>query len=683
MHVGIDLGTTFSAVAYYDEKAKKPVIIKNRYGNSVTPSVLCFKENEIISGEDAKELQAFGDENSVAFFKRDMGDANFSLNFHGKSYNAEDLSALFLQFLINDAEKSLGKKITDVVITVPAYFNNHQRVATMRAGERTGRKVLRIINEPTAAAIAYGLTGDDQEKKIMVYDLGGGTFDVTVAKINNNDIEVLGTDGDHQLGGKNWDDMLALHMAAKFLTDHDVDILEENDDYYELLLKAERVKRELTSKSTTNISISCKGQKASYEITLEDFNSITRDLMERTKMLCNNLLEEIGIPWEELDGVLLVGGSTRMRMVSEFVENMSGKAPITGINIDEAIALGAAIQAEMDSHGLRGGFTLGGKKISDATAHSLGMVSVSEDRKNFINRILIPKNTRIPSSATRPFKVFSRACRNGETDVYILQGESRNPLDCSILGKHVIHGINTGQAKEIILDIAYNYDLNGVVKVSAIQRSTGSKLGVRVDALPEDMSWLGQESDSVKAAKVEPITVMLAVDLSGSMSGTPLIEAQRAAKKMVENLDLSYVSVGLIVFADSTRLLFEPNQNIKTIYKGIEGMSIGMVGTANADHPFSKAYSELRKKEGKSFLVVLTDGQWSCQSKAIGAADTCKAQGIEITAIGFGGADEKFLRSIASSDEGALFTNLESLSQSFSNIAQAITEDAKGAMRII
>lgn len=690
MHVGIDLGTTFSSVAYFDKQTQKPIIINNKYNNPGTPSVLCFSGKDIIYGDDAKELQGVGEDNTIAFYKRNMGDPNFRVELAGKTYTAEDLSAIFLKKLISEAEENANIKIDSAVITVPAYFNDFQRNATIKAGEKAGLKVLRIINEPTAAAIAYGLNQGDTEKKILVYDLGGGTFDVTVVQIDSDSIKVLGTDGDHQLGGKDWDDALAVYIAQMFEDEFGIDLLGDNDDFYELLIKAEKAKKELTSRKEAKISVAKNGEKSSYTVTKELFGEITESLMERTCMMCEKVLDEIGISWNDINETLLVGGSTRMLMVHEYIEKMTGKPPMNGVNVDEAVALGAAIQAEIDIELtptkrklFLGGaekqskvFALGSKNITDVTAHSLGMVSVSDDRSKYVNSIIITKNTAVPSSNTKPFKLVTRYCKNNETEVYILQGESEEPLDCSILGKYILSGIDTGVGKETILDIEYQYDVNGVVNVSATQRETNKSLRVKKEEIDSDMSWLGLPPDSKVEEIIEEITVMLVIDVSGSMSGDPLSKAKEAAKKLARELDMRYSEVGVVAFSDDPcQLILEPSKNLKAVERAIDGMRI----IGGTDEPITQVYSWLRRNDDKRrFMVILTDGSWCGEEEAIRSSKRCKEEEIEIFAVGIGSANHAFLKKIATSDDMALMTNLSSLSQSFSGIAQAITEGKTG-----
>jgi len=713
--VGIDLGTTFSAVAYVDEGSGRPRIIKNKFGKNITPSVLCFHEDGILYGEEAKECQSQGDANAIAFFKRRMGDPHFQVTFYGKNYDAEALSAILLENLIKDAEKELSLKITDAVITVPAYFNNSQREATIRAGKRAGINVICIINEPTAAAFAYGLNRKDHDMTILVYDLGGGTFDVTLAKITADAITILGTDGDHELGGKNWDDAIARYLANCFLEEHNIDIFEQSVDYNELMVAVENGKKRLSSAESTKIPISCSGKSSVYEISRIQFAAITSHLMNQTQILTEGLIEEVNISpngpltWSGIDGVLLVGGSTRMPMVSDYVRKIAGKEPLTGVNVDEAVALGAAIRANIDLDGKTIHYlpsasssksTLaspeyclpGAKAIHDVVSHSLGIISANEDNTRFVNRIILKRNNPIPSTNTRPFSISTKKGGTHEVEVYVLQGESEKPLDCAILGKYVFSGIEYAGKTKSILDISYHYTMNGTVEVSAIQRETKNPLSLRVEEVPDDMSWVNLSPQEFEKArrKNESITVFFAIDLSGSMDGEPLREAKKAAHGFVQEMDLSCTDIGLIVFADTVRVILDPTRDIKAITRGINSWRISMVGYGNYAEPFTQCLNMLTRSNLQNllllrsgddhpvFVIVLTDGVWQHQRHAIEQARKCHNAAVQVIAIGFGSADKEFLRKISSTDESALFTNLNDLSSSLSKIAQAITEHEPG-----
>ncbi|QYZ78218.1 VWA domain-containing protein [Methanofollis formosanus] len=715
LRVGIDLGTTFSAVAYVDERSGRPRIIKNRYDNNITPSVLCFHDTGVICGEEAKDLQSDGDPDAIAFFKRRMGDPHFQVTYHGKTYDAEALSAILLEHLIKEAEDVISQKITDAVITVPAYFNNSQRKATIRAGKRAGVNVICIVNEPTAAVFAYGLNKQNHDMTILVYDLGGGTFDVTLAKVSADAITILGTDGDHELGGKNWDDAIARYLANCFLEEYNIDIFEEHVDYNELMVAIEKAKKRLSSAENTIISLSCSGKTSTYEISRAQFANITSHLMNQTRSLTEGLLEEANLShngpltWSGIDGVLLIGGSTRMPMVPEYIRKMMGREPLTGVNVDEAVALGAAIRANIDLDGkslmsLPSGTSMrctsgptsyglpGAKAIRDVISHSLGIIAANEDNTKFVNRIILKKNNPIPGTQTRPFSISTKKSGTHEVEVFMLQGESECPMDCSILGKYVFSGIEyTGKSKSV-LDISYHYTQNGTVEVSAVQRETGKPLALRIEEIPADMSWVNQSPKELALAqrKSEMTTVFFAIDLSGSMSGQPLAEAKKAAHNFVKEMDLSCTDIGLIVFADSVRVILEPTHDIKAITRGIDSWRMSMVGYGNSAEPFTQCLGTQTRSTMKNllllrsadehpvFVIVLTDGVWQCQRHAIVQANNCHKAGIQVIAIGFGSADKEFLRKISSTDESALFTNLNDLSSSLSKIAQAITEHEPG-----
>ncbi|MGN0805494.1 MAG: Hsp70 family protein, partial [Candidatus Coproplasma sp.] len=292
VNVGIDLGTTYSAVAVFSAQSGKVEILKNSLGKEVTPSVLCIENGRTLIGEEAKEEQKSGNVNTVAFYKSMMGNPDFSAYLDGNEYSAEDLSGIFLTELKRDVEQTNDVKITGAVITVPAYFNDKQREATIRAGQRAGLNVLKIINEPTAAIIAYGLTGG-KDKNVMVYDLGGGTFDVTIARVVGTSISVTATNGNHQLGGMNWDETLIQEVADQFYSEFGVDIKEHAEDYKELQVRCEEAKKRLSSVSKTLIQASCEGNSGKYEVTRELFDERTASLLNETFSLINKCFEEI------------------------------------------------------------------------------------------------------------------------------------------------------------------------------------------------------------------------------------------------------------------------------------------------------------------------------------------------------------------------------------------------------
>src|SRR3954468_815822 len=368
--VGIDLGTTNSVVAHRNAYGR-PEVIPNREGQNVTPSVVYFGTTPPALGQEAKGWARLGNEEIASFFKPHMGSPLYHLRFHGTDYDARDLSALVLRRLREDAEAKLGQVVDRAVITVPAYFADAQRKATIGAGNAAGLEVLRIINEPTAAALAYGLQKTGTTETVLIYDLGGGTFDVTVARITPDEIAVLSTAGDHDLGGKNWDDRIATFLSEKFAADTGVDPLDDPVALNEVLVRSEQAKWALSERTATRITLQLGTERRSYELTRDEFESMTFPLLDRTRTLTEEALAEAGLSWPQLTGVLLVGGSTRMPMVRSYVTRMSGAPPRAGVNVDEVVALGAAIRAAMEegqaTTDATPRFTLGGSRASAFT----------------------------------------------------------------------------------------------------------------------------------------------------------------------------------------------------------------------------------------------------------------------------------------------------------------------------
>lgn len=694
IRVGIDLGTTFSAVARIDPGTGKPVVIKNNFGAAITPSVLCFRQDgSVLFGEDAKNMQAVGDPNAVAFFKRSMGKDMFSVDILGKSYDATDLSAILLRELKEEAQRQTGETIEGAVITVPAYFTHKERSATIEAGRRAGLEVIAIINEPTAAAFAYGLTERAEEQTVLIYDLGGGTFDVTLARINRKEIRILGSDGNHELGGKDWDDCIARYLAGEFLESYGVDLTEDPEMVASLLVTAESVKKQLTSRDQVSVPIAYQGIRGTVEITEEIFESISQFLLGTTKDVTQRLLESVEMTWAQVDGVILVGGSTRMRMIRDYVTEMCGKPPLGGVNVDEAVALGAAIRANITEKGeavpalgglfgrRKGGGLLvqGAKAVSDVTAHSLGMISISPDGEEYINSVIIRKNTQIPAANTKPFHLRTRS-KGNELEVYVLQGEFRRPLDNTILHKYVISKIQRTDPPNSVIEVTYQYTADGVVQVSARQKETGKTLPVKVEPVPEDMSWTDlSPREHQGGGKAPAVDVVLAIDLSGSMCGDPTRKAIAAMQDFVDQMDEDTARIGIVAFADQVREVLPLTGDFGRVRQVISGLAEVDVGVCNEAQPFTAAYGMLRKRESDvRYIVVLTDGCWSNTSYAVDAAERCHRSEMEVMALGFGSADYDFLKKIASTDDFAALTDLSQLGSTFSKIAQAIGEGSAG-----
>jgi len=673
LSIGIDLGTTNSAIAYIDEHGK-PTIIPNDLDDSITPSVICFKEGKQLIGEEAKEMQALGIYPVAAYFKRQMGDELFIFHADGTDYTATELSTILLKKLKQDAETHLNQTITDVVITVPAYFRDHERKATIEAGKAAGLNVLQVINEPTAAAVAYGLNNTIAQQ-ILVYDLGGGTFDITLLELDKKQVKVKNSDGDHQLGGKDWDDRIIEYLATKFQEEYGLDPLEETESLADLLVQAEEAKKRLTSFEKTTISIIHEGKKGKYELERTIFEQITADLMERTMSMTMRVLEDMRLKPKQIDGVLLIGGSTRMSMVHKFIKNHFDKQPMIGINVDEAVALGAALIAGEQLN--RNKFALKGKtKTIDVTNHSLGMIAINQDQTAYINSIILPKNAEIPCQEMRPYQHCIRSKGENKLEIFMTQGESESPEDVAYLGCYVIQDIPYQKTGLAIIDISYYYDESGTVQVKA--KTQNNSLTIDVEKLPNDIPQRFMQTPEIQIDEPEHVTAYLAFDLSGSMSGKPLETAKKAALGFLNNSDLSHCSIGIIAFSDTVKTKLKASQNARKIKNAINDLTECETGVCNEEHPFDEINNLMKRLDGRQFGIVLADGVWSNQNKAIKQAKNCHANNIDTIAIGFGGADKQFLKAIASSDEDSFYTSMERLVETFSTIAQVITKTGDG-----
>lgn len=671
--IGIDLGTTFSVVAHIDADGA-PRALPNDAGKLLTPSVVDLRHDPPLVGWPAKEALAFGDESVCAFFKRDMGSPH-ALYMHGERvYTPVDLSALVLAYLRRCAEAALGQPVTDAVITVPAYFNNMQRQDTIAAGRQAGLNVLRIISEPTAAALAYGLRPQQERARALVYDLGGGTFDVSLVEIAPDELRVIATAGDHYLGGKDWDDRILQHLAASFERQYGFELAEA--DLSALAVQAEETKISLSALPSARVMVQAGGRSASYEITRAQFEAQTRDLMERTQLLVEQTLDDAGMTWADLAGVALVGGATRMPMVSDYVTRMAGKPPLAGVDPDLAVALGAAIQAGMDASDLQRGpaLLLGGRRTIDVISNSLGMIAENEDRSAYVNSIIIRKNQPIPCQQTRPYQLRVGRGHSGRLEVFMTQGETLDPQGCKYLGRYVFSGIPADVPGGLaVIDITYAYNISGVVEVTAVERSTQTPLALTVEPLPADVPERFAQPPADEPAR-EHLHLYLVFDLSGSMTGTPLAEARKAAHRLVDGLDLSTTSVGIVEFSDRVKTTMKAAQSAREIARGINGLSIGRTGLGTTAIPFDEVYNHLWNAPGLRCALVLTDGAWAHQKKAVERARRCHAADISVIAVGFGSAREDFLREISSSDQFSFFTNLDKLGEVFGTIAQELTE---------
>ncbi len=455
--IGIDLGTTNSAVAVLEGGEAK--IIPNPEGNRTTPSVVAFKNGEIQVGEVAKR-QAVTNLNTVASVKRYMGDASHKIDIEGKLYTPQEISAMTLQYLKGYAEEYLGESVTKAVITVPAYFNDAQRQATKDAGRIAGLEVERIVNEPTAAALAYGLDKVDHEEKILVFDLGGGTFDVSILELGDGVFDVLATAGDNHLGGDDFDNKIIDYLVAEFKSENGIDLSKDKMAMQRLKDAAEKAKKDLSGVSSTQISLPfiTAGEAGplhlEVSLTRAKFDQLTEDLVERTKTPVRQALKDAGLSQSDIDQVILVGGSTRIPAVVEAVRKETGKEPNKSVNPDEVVAMGAAIQ---------GGVISGDVKdivLLDVTPLSLGIETMGG-----VFTKLIDRNTTIPTSKSQ---VFSTAADNQPAvDVHVLQGERPMAQDNKTLGRFQLTDIPPAPRGVPQIEVTFDIDKNGIVNVRA------------------------------------------------------------------------------------------------------------------------------------------------------------------------------------------------------------------------
>jgi len=497
--VGIDLGTTNSAVAVLE--GGEPTIIANAEGGRTTPSVVAFsKGGEVLVGEIAKRQAVTNVDRTVRSVKRHIGTDWKSPEIDGKVYTAQEISARILQKLKRDAESYLGEDVTDAVITVPAYFDDHERQATKEAGEIAGLNVLRIINEPTAAALAYGLDKGKEDELILVFDLGGGTFDVSLLEVGKDPedgfstIQVRATSGDNQLGGDDWDERIVTHLLTTVKNTSGVDLSKDKIAMQRLRDAAEQAKKELSSSTSTNISLQYLSMSENGPIHLEEtmsraqFEQLTKDLLDRTKQPFHNVIKDAGISLSDIDHVVLVGGSTRMPAVSALVKELTGgKEPNKGVNPDEVVAVGASLQA---------GVLKGERKdvlLIDVTPLSLGI-----ETKGGLFTKLIERNTAIP---TKRSEVFSTAEDNQPSVlIQVFQGEREIAQHNKQLGTFELSGIAPAPRGVPQVEVTFDIDANGIVNVSAKDRGTGQEQKITISGgsalAKEDIERMIKEAEA-------------------------------------------------------------------------------------------------------------------------------------------------------------------------------------------
>ena len=548
--IGIDLGTTNSCVAVME--GGDPTVIHNIEGNRTTPSIVAFtKEGERLVGETAKRQAVTNPDRTISSIKREMG-TDYKISIDGKDYTPEEISAMILQKLKADAESYLGETIEDAVITVPAYFTDAQRQATKDAGRIAGLNVKRIINEPTAAALAYGMDKEEGQHKIMVYDLGGGTFDVSILEVGDGVFEVMATRGNNRLGGDDFDNKLVDYIADEFQKENGVDLKSDKMSLQRLKEAAEKAKKELSSTMTTNINLpfitaTQNGPlHLNMDITRAKFNELTSDLVEKTIAPVKDCIKDAGIYVSELDKILLVGGSTRIPAVQEEVKKLTGRDPQKDINPDECVAIGASIQ---------GGVLTGEVKdllLLDVTPLSLGLETLGG-----VTTKLIERNTTIPAKKSQVFT--TAADSQTSVDIHVLQGEREFAKDNTTLGRFQLTGIAPAPRGIPQIEVTFDIDANGIVNVSAKDMATGKQQSITITAS-------NKMSEDEINAKVKEAEKYAAEDEKAKEN----IETKNNADQMVYQTEKSIKDLGDKLSDEDKKALEEKKEALKKAAEGTD-----------------------------------------------------------------------------------------------------------------
>ncbi len=541
--IGIDLGTTNSCVAVLEGDV--PTVIANKEGYRTTPSVVAFaKDKTMLVGDPARRQAAVNAERTIFSIKRHMG-SDYRKKIDGKAYSPQEISAFILMKLKKDAEDFLGDTVTDAVITVPAYFNDAQRQATKDAGRIAGLNVLRIINEPTSAALAYGLD-NGQAQKILVYDLGGGTFDVSIIEIGDHVIEVLATSGDNHLGGDDFDERIVQYLVEQFKKTEGINLSKDTAALQRLKEEAEKAKKELSSCMTTNINLPFLAMAKDgphhmdIQLSRSKFEELTKDLIERTVIPVENAIHDAGLTKSQIDMVLLVGGSTRIPAVQDKVRTLMGKEPSRNVNPDECVAIGAAVQA-----GKLGGQPMAGSAASEMILMDVTPLSLSIETVGGVSSRLIERNTTIP---TRHSQIFTTA-GNFQTsvDIKVFQGERKFTRDNKLLGNFRLSGIKRAMAGTPQIEVTFDIDANGIVNVSAKDLGTGHEQSITITSSSnlseeeiERAKWEAQMYGRQDEAKTQLLAVRQeAVQFAGQAQAeldSHKKEWERSKKKAVKEI---------------------------------------------------------------------------------------------------------------------------------------------------
>ncbi len=614
--VGIDLGTTYSAVAWVNDHGV-PEVLPNAEGDRVTPSVVLLEDDAEIVGAYAQQAAAVYPDRVVEFVKRHMGEPDYRVRVGAREHSAEELSSYILAKLKHDAEIRLGRPVDRAVITVPAYFNDRERRATLRAGELAGLEVLGLVNEPTAAAFGYGLKRAGDRARVLVFDLGGGTFDVTVVDMEGRDIQVVATDGDSALGGKDWDDVLMAHVASAFRDKHGVDPMDDAVARQDLRARCVSAKMSLSRRPKVNIILDYAGHPLRVAVERETFEQLASELLARVERLVRAVLAAANTTPDGIDTVLLAGGSTRMPMVRDLLERVFGKPPSTDVNPDEAIALGAALSAALEAATRAGEAAPVDLRTHDVTSHSLGMAVLDEGMVR--NVPIIQRNTRIPAERVREDVVTAF---DGQTvvDLWLLQGEDEDPARAEVLGHFEFYGIPPRPAGQTRLAFTYRYNRNAIVEVEAMDLGSGQILPYRIAG--------GKVRLSDITAGHTPAQVIAVMDASGSLWGARFDAARAGLRALAERV-LGRRNRTLALAAAPGGILLMPTDDLTRVHAALDALV--PVGGGSLVRSLQRAVEAIPAEPGIArVLVLVTDGSHPDHDDLARQCDKLRANGTTV-----------------------------------------------------
>jgi molecular chaperone DnaK len=672
--VGIDLGTTFSVAAVADDAGIS--IVPNADSSRITPSVVHIKpDGPPVVGAQAQRAARVEPDDVIAHFKRDMG-TTASYRVGATNWTPAQLSGAVLGQLKADVEEHLKGRIDRAVVTIPAYFGDDARLATQEAGQLAGLEITQLVHEPTAAALAFGMGPNSGDRTVLVYDLGGGTFDVSVVRFRAELTEVIATAGDHRLGGKDWDDVIIALASDQFINQHGVDPADDDLALADLRERAEQAKRTLSRMDRATFPLVCNGATARLEITREEFERQSASLLERTERLVAQVLSDVG-GREVIDGVILVGGSTRMPACERLVRKVTESIPLRGVDPDIAVAAGAALLAlsleTSRSDVATGGGTAALGRIRDVTAHALGFVVISADGHRFVNEVMIPRNAPIPATATKTQQIQTTERGPNTLEIHLLQGDRERPLETSPLGLWRFADIPHQPSGSANVEISFAYDHDGVVQA-------GASIDGRPLATPEfdredrDISW--SDDDPTQPAASPGLAVILVIDCSGSMAGPRLAQAQDACRAFIAELSES-ASIGLVSFATEAKRIAPLNSPTDRLEQAVQSLTAGGATDMAAGLEAARALLGEVPGDQRRVIVLLTDGEPKDVEQALKAASAVQRDGMDIAPRGVDGADESLLRRIATI-EGDFMTTGEGLVSSFRAIARQLAPTTSG-----